>query len=144
MVRHTQACTTLSKITNYKCLWKRLIYFIYLMHVVTHPGKLWCCHIVFVWYGPVCSKFLWNNQSLVSLKRVVWICWFFTCSCLHLVGNPLKLPKFTILGWYCQAYIVRLVLSGWYSQLTRVSGALKLKKLKTIRGVKLIFSFYWS
>ena len=40
------------------------------------------------------SKVLWNNKSLISLERVEWFSWFFACSYLHLIGYPLKLPKF--------------------------------------------------
>ena len=48
-------------------------------------------------------KVLWSNKSPVSLERVVWLCWFFRNINLHLVRYPLKLRKFDILGWYCQA-----------------------------------------
>ena len=31
--------------------------FFYLLHVVTHPGKLHCYHVVLVRYGLACPKF---------------------------------------------------------------------------------------
>ena len=57
---------TFSKITNCKYLWERLSYFVYLLHVVTHPGKLQCYHVVLVGYVPACPKFseITNHQYL--------------------------------------------------------------------------------
>ena len=124
LVRHGKACPTFSKITNCKCLWESLSYFVYLLLGVTHPGKL-----QWNWISN------WNNKSLISLERVEWFCWFFAFSYLHLVGYPLKLPKFAILS---------LVFSGIGSQPTRLSDDLTLKILKTIWGIKLIFCFHWS
>ena len=43
--------------TNCKYLWERLSYFVYLLHVVTHPGKLQCYHVILVRYGSACPKF---------------------------------------------------------------------------------------
>ena len=57
MPGHAHASPMFSKITNCKYLWKRLRYSVYLLHVVTHLGKLQCYHVVLVRYGPVCPKF---------------------------------------------------------------------------------------
>ena len=44
-----------------KCqyLWKRLSYFVYLLHLVTHQWKLqrFSYHVILVWYGLACPKF---------------------------------------------------------------------------------------
>ena len=58
------------------------------------------CFFSWVW----CSmpKVLWSNKS-ISLERVVWSCWFFASSYSHLVRYSLKLQKYDILGWHCQA-----------------------------------------
>ena len=50
-------CPTSSKITNCEYLWERLSYFVYLLYVVTHPGKLHCYHVVLVGYCLACPKF---------------------------------------------------------------------------------------
>ena len=80
LVRHAWACPTFSKITNCQYLWERLSYFVYLLHVVTPPGKLQCYHVVLVGYGPACPKFseithcqyLWRGLSdFVDFLHVV-------------------------------------------------------------------------
>ena len=50
-------CPSFSKITNCKYLWERWSSFVYLLHVVTHPGKLQFYHVVLVGYGLACPKF---------------------------------------------------------------------------------------
>ena len=61
-----QVCPAFSKITNCQYLWKRLSFFVYLLHVVTHPGKLQCYHVILVGYDPACPKFseITNHQYL--------------------------------------------------------------------------------
>ena len=56
LVRHARACPRFSKITKQQYLRKGLSYFVYLLHVVTHPWKLQC-YVVLVGYGPACPKF---------------------------------------------------------------------------------------
>ena len=56
-----------SKITNCKHFWERSTYFVYLFHVVTHPGKLHCYHVVLVGYGPACPKF-----SKIKNRQYLW------------------------------------------------------------------------
>ena len=58
----------------------------------------------FSWVWSAMPKVLWSNKSPVSLERVVWFCWFFGSINLHLVRYPLKLRKYDVLGWYCQAH----------------------------------------
>ena len=79
LVGHAQACPVFSKI-NCKYLWESLSYFVYLLHVVKHPGKLQCYHVVLVRYGLACAKFseitnhyyLWKGLSdFVDLLHVV-------------------------------------------------------------------------
>ena len=64
-------------------------------------AALLSCCFSWVWCGM--SKVLWSNKSPISLERVVWFCWFFASSYLHLVRYSLKLQKYAILGWHCQA-----------------------------------------
>ena len=45
-----------SEITKRQYLQKKLSYFVYLLHVVTHPRKLLCCYAVMVGYDPACPK----------------------------------------------------------------------------------------
>ena len=54
------------QITNCQYLWKRLSFFVYLLHVVTHPGKLQCYHVILVGNDPACPKFseIKNHQYL--------------------------------------------------------------------------------
>ena len=80
LVRHARACPRFSKITKQQYLRKGLSYFVYLLHVVTHPWKLQCYHVVLVGYGLACSKlseatnrqFLWKGLSdFVDFLQVV-------------------------------------------------------------------------
>ena len=80
LVRHARACPRFSKITKQQYLWEGLSYFVYLLHVVTHPWKLQCYHVVLVGYGLACSKlseatnrqFLWKGLSdFVDFLQVV-------------------------------------------------------------------------
>ena len=66
LVRHARACPRFSKVTKQQYLWERLSYFVYLLHVVSHPWKLLCCHVVLVGYGLACPKFseTTNHQYL--------------------------------------------------------------------------------
>ena len=79
LVRHARACPRFSKITKQQYLRKGLSYFVYLLHVVTHPWKLQC-YVVLVGYGPACPKFseatnhqyLWKGCSdFVDFLQVV-------------------------------------------------------------------------
>ena len=45
-----------------------LSYFVYLLHVVTHPWKLQCCHVILVGYGPTCPKFSEATHHQYLLK----------------------------------------------------------------------------
>ena len=101
-VRHARACPVFSKITKQQYLLKGLSYFVYLLHVVTHPWKVQCYHVILFGYGPACLMFS-EATNHISLERVVWFCWFFASSYLHLVRYPLKLQKYAILGCHCQA-----------------------------------------
>ena len=71
----------------------------------------------------------------ISLERVKWFCWFFACSYLHLVGYPLKLPKYTILDWHCQAI---------GSKPIRLSDVLNLKNSKTISSWFEVSSWFFA
>ena len=81
LVRHAWASQTFSKITNCQYLWERLSYFVYLLHVVTHPGKLHYYHVVLVRYVPARPKFseitnhqyLWRGLSVDLLRVVICI-----------------------------------------------------------------------
>ena len=37
------------------------------LHVVTHPKKLQCCHVVLLWYGLACPKF-----SEMTNRKYLW------------------------------------------------------------------------
>ena len=91
-------------------IWEALNYFIYLSRM---------------------PKFLWNNKSPVSLKRLEWFCWFFACSYLHLVRCPLKLQN--MLFW---AGIVRHRISA--NQTVR---CFWLKNLQNCLGYEVDFLF---
>ena len=80
LVRHARACPRFSKITKQQYLWEGLSYFVYLLHVFTHPWKLHCYHVVLVGCGPACPKFseatnhqyLWKGCSdFVDFLQVV-------------------------------------------------------------------------
>ena len=69
-----QACPDMSKVLqNNKPTITRegLSYFVYFLHVVTHPWKLHCYHVVLVEYGLACPEFsetgnrhyLWKGLS---------------------------------------------------------------------------------
>ena len=60
------------------------------------------CSFSWVVYGM--PKVLRDNKLPISLQRVEWFCWFFACSYLYFVRYPLKLQKYAILGWQCQAW----------------------------------------
>ena len=62
LVRHAQACPTLSKTIKHQYLWEGLSYFVYLLHIVTHPWKLQFYHIVLVGYE-INSQCLWKGLS---------------------------------------------------------------------------------
>ena len=64
LVRHTRACPTFFKITKLQYFWEVLSYFVYLLHVITHPWKLQFYHFISVGYGPACPKFseITNHQ----------------------------------------------------------------------------------
>ena len=79
LVRHARACPRFSKITKQQDIWEGLSYFVYLLHVVTHPRKLQCYHVL-VGYGSACPKFseatyyqyLWKGSSdFVDFLQVV-------------------------------------------------------------------------
>ena len=55
----------------------------------------------FSWVWSGMPKVLWSNKS-IFLEKVMWFCWFFASSYLHLVRYPLKLQKYAILGWHGQ------------------------------------------
>ena len=57
------------------------------------------CRFSWVWSGM--PKVLWSNKS-IFLEKVMWFCWFFASSYLHLARYPLKLQKYAILGWHGQ------------------------------------------
>ena len=67
VARYAWACPTFSKITKCQYLQKRLSYFVYLLHVVTHPQKLQHYNAALVRYGPAQPKFSkMTNQYLVK------------------------------------------------------------------------------
>ena len=131
MVRNTQECLTLSKITKHQLLWEGCSYSVYLFYVVSRPWKFQCCHVILDGYSPVCPKFseiticqyLWDELSdLVDFLHVV------ICILLE-IHQSCK----NMLFW---ADVVRHGLSA--NQIVR---CFKLKKiLKTIWGVKLFFA----
>ena len=110
-----------------------LNYFVYLLHVVTHPWKLQFFHVVLVGYGPACPKFseatnqqyLWKGCSdFVDFLQVV------ICILLD-IHRSYK----NVLFWAC---IVRHSLS------TNQIVGLNLKNSKRIWRIKLILCFHWS
>ena len=134
LVRHARACPRFSKITKQQYLWEGLSYFVYLLHVVTHPWKLQCYHVVLVVLVGM-PKVIWSNKSPISLEKIEWFCWFFASSYLHLVRYPLKLQKCAILG--C---IVRHSLSA-----IQIVRCFKPKKTWTRYEVSSwLFCFRWS
>ena len=110
-----------------------LNYFVYLLHVVTHPWKLQFFHVVLVGYGPACPKFseatnqqhLWKGCSdFVDFLQVV------ICILLDIHWSYKNVPF-----WAC---IVRHSLST-----NQIVGS-NLKNSKRIWGIKLILCFHWS
>ena len=59
-------CPAFSKITKCQYLWEWWSYFVYLLHVVTHPWKQQCYHFVLGGYGLACPVFseITSFQSL--------------------------------------------------------------------------------
>ena len=83
MVRHAKACPRFSKITKQQYLWEGWAILFILLHVVAHPWKLQCYHVVLVDYGLACPKFseatnhqyLWKGLSdFVDFLQVVIFC----------------------------------------------------------------------
>ena len=69
-----------SEITNCQYLWERLSYLVYLLLLVTQPGKLQYYHVVLVGYVSACSKcseitnhqYLWRGMNdFVDILYVV-------------------------------------------------------------------------
>ena len=63
LVMHARTCSTFFRITKQQYLREELSYFVYFLHVVTHPWKLQCYS---VGYGPTSPKFseITNHQYL--------------------------------------------------------------------------------
>ena len=74
LLRHARARPRFSKITKQQYLWEGLSYFVYFLHVVIHPWKLHCYHVVLVGYSLACQKFAeaLNHQYLWKV-----LCFFF-------------------------------------------------------------------
>ena len=92
-------------------------YFVYLLHVVAHPWKLQCYHLVLVGYGLACSKFseatnhqfLWKGLSdFVDFLQVV------ICILLDI-------------HWSCKIMLFGLAFSGIGFQSIRSTDVLNLK-----------------
>ena len=132
LVIHVRAYPTFSKI-NCQYLWERLSYFVYLLLVVTHPGKLQCYHFVLEQYGPACPNF-----SEITNRQYLWRGWVILLTfCKYLLVScwiSIEGTKICYFG---------LELSSIGSQEIR-SDVLNLKNLKTIWGIKLIVCFHWS
>ena len=111
---------------------ERPSYFVYLLHVVTHPRKLQCYHVVLVGYVPACLKF-----SEITNHQYLWRGLSDFDDFLHVVICILL-----DIHWSYQNF--GLVLSGIGSHPITLSDVLNLQKLKTIRGINLIFCFHWS
>ena len=106
-----------SKITNCQYLWERLNYFVYLLHVVTHPGKLKHYHVFLVAYVPACAKFfeITNHQYLwKGLSDFVDFCVQLFESCRISIEAT-------------ETYYFGLALSGMASQTIKLSDVLNLK-----------------
>ena len=107
-----QACLGMLNLLQSKChyLWERLSYFVYLLHAVTHLWKLQCYHAILFGYGPgpECPKFskIINHQYLwKGISDFVDILYVVISSCYFIFHfrYPLKLQKYAILCWHCQA-----------------------------------------
>ena len=70
VIRHAWACPTFPEITKRQHLRKGLSYFVYLLHVVTHPEKLHYYLGVLVGYGLACSKFSKITNGQYQWKRL--------------------------------------------------------------------------
>ena len=134
LVRHARACPRFSKITKQQYLWEGLSCFVYLVHVVTHPWKLQCYHVVLVGYGPACPKFSeatnhqyrWKGScDFVDFLQVV------ICILLDVHWSYKN-----ILFW---TGILRHSL--WANQIIR---CFNLKNSKRIWDIKWIFCFHWN
>ena len=82
-VKHARTCPRFSKI-NQQHLWERLSFFVYLLHVVTHPWKLQSYHVALVGYYLACPKFfeVTNHQYLwKGLSDFVDFCKSLFASC---------------------------------------------------------------
>ena len=93
MAKNPQTCPKFSKLKMYQYLRKGLIYFNYLLHVVTHSWKLQCYLAVLVGYGLACPKF-----SEITNHRYLWKRLSDFIDFLH-EFFPLKLQKYSILGY---------------------------------------------
>ena len=115
LVIHARAYPTFSKI-NCQYLWERLSYFVYLLLVVTHPGKLQCYHVVLEQYGPACPNF-----SEITNRQYLWRGWVILLTfCKYLLAScwiSIEATKICYFG-----------LSG--NQIIR---CFKLKKLENLR-----------
>ena len=60
------------------------------------------CSFSWVWSGII--KVLQNNKLPISLEMIEWFCRIFASSNLRVARYPLKLQKYAIWGWYCQAW----------------------------------------
>ena len=91
-----------SKITNCQYLWERLSYFVYLLHVVTHPGKL-------KFFEITNHQYLWKGLS------------DFVDFCVQLFESCRISIEAT------EIYYFGLALSGMGSQTIKLSDVLNLK-----------------
>ena len=130
LVMHALACPTFSKIRNFQYIRKFELSCLFVAYSYTsmEATVLPCC---FSQLWSSMPKVLLNNKSSISVERAEWFCWFFVCCYLHLVGYPLKVPKYAILGWHFQS-----------SQPIKLSDVLNLKNPKSIRDMKMIFFFH--
>ena len=122
LVASCNICPTSSKITKQQYLWEGLSYFVYLLHVVTHPWKLQCCHVVLVGYDLAYPKFskTTNHQYL----------WKLLCDFVDFLQVVICILLDIHLS-YKKCYF-GLVLSGIASQPIRLSDVSNLKILQTI------------
>ena len=128
LVKHARACPTLSKIRKRHCLWEGWSYFVYLLHLVTHPWKLQGYHVVLVGYGIV----LWNIKLTISGKCWVIVLIFCWVICILLD-----------IHWSYKNLLFWLTLSGIGSQPIRLS-CFKLRKLENPMKYQVDLCFHWS
>ena len=116
LVRHARACPRFSKISKQQYLWERLSYFVYLLHVVTHPWKLQCYHVDLLGYGPTCPKFpeATNHQYL----------WKGSCNFVDFLQAVICI--LLDIHWSYKICYFGLEVSGIASQPIRLSDALNL------------------